>query len=324
MSPRAVKVERGLGKGGKEVAKVERGLGKGGKEVAKVEPGLTQSGEEAVELPLSAEVMAQAGSENFPVASRLLPRRQRRHLLAIYGFARLVDEIGDESSGDREAALRWIAEDLDRAYLGQARHPLLVTLASTVRACGLPREPFERLIEANRRDQRVARYATWSELLGYCELSANPVGELVLGVFGLADAERVGLSDAVCTALQVVEHLQDVAEDLACGRIYLPGEDRERFGVSEAALAAPHASAAVRALIAHEAHRAALLLDTGQALVNTLRGRPRLAVAAFVAGGRAALGAIAAAGYDVLAGPPRASRGALLAALPRTLREARR
>jgi squalene synthase HpnC len=193
-----------------------------------------------------------------------------------------------------------------------------------VRACGLPREPFERLIEANLQDQRVTRYATWPDLLGYCRLSADPVGELVLSVFGRADAERVRLSDAVCTALQVIEHLQDVAEDLARGRIYLPGEDIERFGVGEAALAAPHASAAVRALIAHEAARAAQLLDTGQPLVATLHGRPRLAVAAFVAGGRAALGAIAAADYDVLAGPPTASRGALLSALARTLREVRR
>ncbi|MGH3048846.1 MAG: squalene/phytoene synthase family protein, partial [Gaiellaceae bacterium] len=187
--------------------------------------------------------MARAGNENFPVASRLLPRRQRRHLLALYGFARLVDEIGDEAGGDREAALRWVAEDLDRAFRGRARHPLLVELSFTVRACGLPREPFERLIEANVQDQRVLRYSSWTDLLGYCELSANPVGELVLGVFGLRTRERVRLSDAVCSALQLVEHLQDVAEDLARGRIYLPAEDLQRFEVSEAALAAPHASA---------------------------------------------------------------------------------
>jgi squalene synthase HpnC len=285
---------------------------------------LRSSGRAAAPLPLRAEVMGKAGRENFPVASRLLPRRERRHLLALYGFARFVDDVGDEAPGDREAALRWIAEDLDRAYLGRARHPLLVELSRTVRECDLPREPFERLIEANVQDQRVARYASWTDLLGYCELSANPVGELVLGVFGLATLERVRLSDAVCTALQVVEHLQDVAEDLARGRIYIPGEDLERFGVGEAALAAPHASAAVQALIAYECDRARLLLDTGQVLIDTLRGRVRLAVAAFVAGGRSALDAIAAADFDVLAGPPTASGGARVYALLRTLREVRR
>jgi squalene synthase HpnC len=285
---------------------------------------LERSANATGQLPPRAEVMAHARNENFPVASRLLPRPQRRHLLALYGFARLVDQIGDEAPGDREAALRWISEDLDRAYLGRARQPLLVELSLTVRACGLPREPFERLIEANVQDQRVARYASWTDLLGYCELSANPVGELVLGVFGLRTPERVRLSDAVCTALQLVEHLQDVAEDLARGRIYLPEEDLRRFAVSEAALAAPHASAAVRALIAFEVARARLLLDTGQVLINTLRGRPRLAVAAFLAGGRSTLDAIVKADYDVLAGAPTATRQARLYALLQTLREVRR
>jgi squalene synthase HpnC len=285
---------------------------------------LEQNADVTAQLPPRADVMAQARNENFPVASRLLPRRQRRHLLALYGFARLVDQIGDEAPGDREAALRWIAEDLDRAYLGRARQPLLAELSLTVRACRLPREPFERLIEANMQDQRVARYASWTDLLGYCELSANPVGELVLGVFGLRTPERVRLSDAVCTALQLVEHLQDVAEDLARGRIYLPAEDLRRFEVSETALAAAHASAPVRALIAYEVARARLLLDTGQVLINTLRGRPRLAVAAFIAGGRSTLDAIVKADYDVLAGPPSATRRARLAALLATLREVRR
>src|SRR5205823_12115026 len=120
---------------------------------------------------------------------------------------------------------------LHRVFDGAPHHPLLQRLALTVNACALPRQPFLRLIEANRRDQLTKTYATFDELLGYCDLSANPVGELVLHVFRAATPERIELSDRVCTALQLVEHWQDVAEDCRRGRIYLPAEDLERFGV---------------------------------------------------------------------------------------------
>ncbi len=123
---------------------------------------------------------------------------------------------------DKLAALDWVEGELQRAYAGEARHPLLVRLQGTVRACALPREPFLRLIEANRVDQRVTRYETWEQLLGYCHLSADPVGELVLGVFGTATPERVALSDRICTALQLAEHWQDVAEDLRAGASTCP------------------------------------------------------------------------------------------------------
>src|SRR5437867_1401823 len=147
--------------------------------------------------PAPAEVMARAQGENFPVASRLLPRRVRAHLLAIYGFARLVDELGDAAPGDRMAALDWLEAELDRAFEGSAQHPLLVRLQRTLRDCALPREPFARLIDANRIDQRVERYDTWEQLRGYCALSANPVGELVLRVLGAATPERIALSDSI-------------------------------------------------------------------------------------------------------------------------------
>jgi len=182
--------------------------------------------------PAPAEVMARAQGENFPVASRLLPRRHRSHLLAIYGFARLVDELGDSAQGDRLAALDWIERDLGRAYAGRAEHPLMIALQRTLRECALPREPFARLIEANRTDQRVARYQSWEQLRGYCALSANPVGELVLRVFGKATPARIALSDSICTALQLIEHCQDVAEDFAAGRIYLPREELTRCGLA--------------------------------------------------------------------------------------------
>jgi squalene synthase HpnC len=275
--------------------------------------------------PGAEEVMARAETENFPVASRVLPRRSREHLLAVYGFARLVDELGDTAPGDRLAALDWLELELTRAYEGEAVHPLMRRLTATVQACALPRGPFERLIEANRVDQRVARYETWEQLRGYCALSANPVGEIVLGVFGAATPARVALSDEICTALQLAEHCQDVAEDYAAGRVYLPAEDLASFdcdpdgvGFGEPIQQGPD-RAALRDVIAFEVERARRLLDQGAPLIGQLRGRERLAVAAFSAGGRSALGAIERAGYDVLAGAPRASKPQRLAALVATL-----
>jgi squalene synthase HpnC len=265
--------------------------------------------------------MARAQSENFSVASRALPRRVRRHLLAIYGFARLADELGDELRGDRLAALDWLEGELERAYAGEAEHPLLLSLQATLASCRLPREPFLALIEANRVDQRVSRYRTWEQLLGYCRLSANPVGELVLGVLGMADPQRIALSNSICTALQLTEHWQDVAEDLARGRVYLPAEDLARLGCTEDDLRGAHAGERLRGVIALEVARTRELLDRGAPLLRTLHGRPKLAVAAFIAGGRAALGAIERAGWDVLAGPPRAGRGRRLQAFAAVLAE---
>jgi squalene synthase HpnC len=270
-------------------------------------------------LPAAKAVLARAPSENFPVASRLLPRRVRSHLLAIYGYARLVDELGDSSDGDRLAELDWLERELDRAFAGNAEHPLLIALAATLRECALPREPFLRLIEANRLDQRLSSYETWEQLRCYCALSADPVGELVLDVFGCATPARIELSDSICTALQLTEHCQDVAEDLARGRVYMPSEDLERFGCTAADLASTHAGPSLRGLVAFEVARARGLLAEGAPLIGELRGRARLAVAAFAAGGRAALDAIERAGSDVLAGPPRAARSRRLLAFAATL-----
>jgi squalene synthase HpnC len=261
-------------------------------------------------LPGESAVLPLSEQENFSVAARVLGRETRDHLLAIYGFARLVDQLGDEAAGDRLALLDRLAEELDRVYDGEPSHPLMRRLAVTVHARDLPRGPFDRLIQANRRDQQQSAYATFADLAGYCDLSANPVGELVLHVFGVATPERIELSDRVCTALQLVEHWQDVAEDFGRGRVYLPQEDLERFGVSRADLAAAETGPALRELMRFEVARARELLDGGAPLVGTLRGRARFAVAGYVGGGRANLDAIVAAGHDVLSGPPKASGGA--------------
>jgi squalene synthase HpnC len=262
-------------------------------------------------LPDENAVLPLAAQENFPVAARVLGRETARHLMAIYGFARLVDQLGDEVEGDRLAQLDVLAADLDRVYSGAPEHPIMRTLQVSVRERNLPRGPFDRLIAANRRDQVQAAYATFDDLVDYCTLSANPVGELVLYVFEMATPDRIALSDRVCTALQLVEHWQDVAEDFERGRVYLPAEDRLRFGVVEADLSAGATGPALRKLMAFEVAQARTLVDEGAPLIGTLRGRARFAVAGYVGGGRANAEAIAATGYDVLAGPPKASKLAI-------------
>jgi squalene synthase HpnC len=253
-----------------------------------------------------------AQAENFAVASRLLPRRQRDHLLALYGFARLADDIGDESEGDRLAELDWLEGELGRAFAGTATHPVLVRLQPTIEACHLDRRPFLDLIEANRLDQVVSSYASWTDLLAYCTLSANPVGRLVLAVFDSVTPERIRWSDDICTALQVVEHLQDVGEDARRGRVYLPADDLDRAGCARADLLGPVATRELQAVVAELSERAGDLLRSGSPLARSLHGRPRWAVAGFTAGGLAALDAIASADHDVLAHSVRPRRADVL------------
>lgn len=244
--------------------------------------------------------------ENFAVASRVLPNRARRHLIGFYGFARFTDEIGDSYAGDRLAALDWLEDETRRALNGDASsaHPLVGPAAMSVRQLGLGGRPLFDLIEANRRDQTVHSCPTFEELLGYCALSANPVGRLVLGAFGYTDERRAALSDGICTGLQLVEHWQDVREDAVAGRIYIPETDLARFQVDPAELVGTGpASPRLRALMVFEVARARRWLRLGSPLVATLRGRARFAVAGFVAGGHAALDRVAAADFDVLACP---------------------
>lgn len=278
-----------------------------------------------------------AAGENFPVAPFFLPQAWRDDLMAVYGFARLVDDIGDgdlapggadarllrvspEEAEDRLVLLDAFEADLHRVFDSTPHHPLLRRLQPTVRRADLTAEPFLGLIAANRQDQLIKRYETYDDLVAYCELSANPVGRLVLSVTGTSTPERIRRSDSVCTALQIVEHLQDVAEDLGRDRIYLPAQDMKRFHVQEADLATATAGASVRALVAYEAERALHLLNEGTPLVGSVHGRLKLLLAGFVAGGRAAIRAIAAAEYDVLPGPPKPGKLQLLREVGVTLR----
>jgi squalene synthase HpnC len=269
-------------------------------------------------------------AENFPVALRVLPARVRTRLQTVYDVVRTIDDLGDEAAGDRVAELHAFADDLGTVWLPDGtgpRAPVLRRLVPVVRDGGLPQEPFDRLIAANLQDQQVMRYRTWDELLGYCALSAEPIGRLVLAVFEV-DAPPGGAveraADQVSTALQLLEHWQDVAEDRDRGRVYLPLEDLDRFGITNTSdvagdavgedrhdqgdLWSAGASPALRRLIAHETARAVALLDEGAAVVRTLHGWARLAVAGYVAGGRAAADALRRAEWDVLAGSPAARR----------------
>ncbi|MBM7167798.1 squalene synthase HpnC [Streptomyces sp. G44] len=287
------------------------------------------------DLPLrdASAVLDKAAHENFPVAPFFLPRAWREELMAVYGVVRLIDDIGDSDlapgagharclgvdPADARDPLRLldaVEADIGTLFVdGAAAHPLVRALAPAAERGVLTPAPFLALIAANRQDQHVSRYETYDDLVAYCALSANPIGRLVLAITGTATPERLRRSDAVCTGLQIVEHIQDVAEDLRRDRVYLPLEDMSLFHVSEADLAAPTAGASVRALVAYETERARGLLNEGTPLVGSVHGRLKLLLAGFVAGGRAAVQAIAAAGHDVLPGPPKPTK-------PRLLREA--
>jgi phytoene/squalene synthetase len=286
-------------------------------------------------------VLGRAAGENFPVALRILPPALRHHLLAVYGYARFVDQLGDDYAGDRLAALDWLDGEVAAALDSvEGIDPLVGRAVRTVVEVGADPQLLRDLIEANRRDQQVTRYATYEDLLDYCRYSANPVGRLVLAIFtaaagaggpggirpvripGLtASPERDAQSDAVCTALQLAEHLQDVAEDAAAGRVYLPVEDLERFDVDAAELAggAP-ASSSLRALMAFEVWRARRLVDEGRPLAAGLSGWSRLAITAFIAGGDAALDAVADSGFDPLTATPRPQPSRLAFNFARTWR----
>ena len=243
-----------------------------------------------------AAVSRRARGENFPVASLLFPRELRPHLRAIYGYCRLVDILGDE-----------LEREVEACYEGEPSWEVMTVLQPTIRACDLPREPFLRLIEANRMDQRISQYATWADLKHYCVHSADPVGRLVLGVLGRGEPELVALSDDVCTGLQLVNFLQDVPRDLALGRIYLPAADRACFGV----IKLDEPSVPLKRLLWYEAERARGLLGSGEELGRRLGGRVGRAVAVFARGGLAALEALERADWDVFNGRPRPSRARL-------------
>jgi squalene synthase HpnC len=267
-----------------------------------------------VEIPpvlaeFAARSAAQMSAENFPVALRLLPHQPRARLAQVYAYARFVDDVGDEAPGDRLALLDIVEQQVLALRTGRPRLAPVAALLPLVVEHGLPIQPLLDLIEANRVDQHTVRYPSFDALLGYCRLSAAPVGQLVLHIAGRANAANIADSDVVCAALQVLEHCQDVGEDARSGRIYLPGGELAAAGVPEDGLLAVTTAPPLRRVVAAQVARAEDMLRAGRPLVRRLSGWARLAVAGYVAGGIATAEALRAADYEVLArhvGPSKA------------------
>jgi len=254
--------------------------------------------------------LAETHYENFHVASWFLPQRFRPHFHTIYAYCRVSDDLGDEV-GNPEASLAlldlWGAE-LDACYRGETRHPVFVALAETIRACGIPKEPFADLLVAFRQDQTVTRYATMDDVLAYCRCSANPVGRIVLYACGYRDDERFALSDQTCSALQLANFWQDVHSDFLRGRIYIPREDMDRFGVEEEMIAAARFTPAFRELMHHEVDYARQMLHSGLPLLRMVDSELALDLDLFSQGGLAILRAIERQDYNVLRARPAISR----------------
>jgi squalene synthase HpnC len=245
--------------------------------------------------------VAQTHYENFTVASLLLPRRLVPHFHAVYAYCRWSDDLADETAGG-ETALRlidWWRQELLACYHGQPTHPVMVALRETIRRFAIPAQPFLDLLVAFEADQRQKRYDTFAQLLHYCRYSANPVGHLVLYLFECFDADRAALADEICTGLQLANFWQDVARDFAIGRVYLPQEDRDRFGYSERDLLSRSCTPAFRDLMRFEVNRTHEYFKRGQELLPRLPREVRVDVDLFIRGGRAILHAIERLDYDV-------------------------
>jgi squalene synthase HpnC len=255
--------------------------------------------------------VARAHYENFTVVSALLPRRLVRHFHAVYAYCRWSDDLADETAGGQVALdlLSWWRGELLTCYRGTPTHPVTVALRETIRRFDIPSEPFLDLLSAFEQDQVVKRYDTFAQLRDYCRRSADPVGRLVLYLFGCFSPERAALSDEVCTGLQLANFWQDVARDLAIGRVYLPREDRDRFGYTDGDLEARRFTPAFRELMRFEVERAHGYFDRGAELLPLLPREARVDVDLFVAGGRAILRAVERQGYDVWTRRPEVGKG---------------
>ncbi len=246
--------------------------------------------------------LARSHYENFTIASWLMPREMRPHMYAIYAYARMADDFADEHH-DLAMLDDWERE-LDSAYAGTPRHPVFIALADTVRRFDIPREPFQDLLTAFRSDVDFKGFETLDDLLGYSRYSANPVGRLVLFLFGYRNAERQHLSDLVCSGLQLANFWQDVAVDLGKGRIYLPRRDMERFGVTANDLAARTSSSEFRDLMRHEVEVARAMLTQGSELHRLVDKRLSRDILMFAGGGMAILRAIVRIDYDMFRSRP--------------------
>jgi len=276
-------------------------------DLAQVEGHLTYTQDQARQY---CEQLAKSHYENFTVGSLFIPKNLRRHMYNIYAYCRFSDDLGDEL-GSKEESLHQLnawEKELEACYRGKATHPIFIALSETILEFDIPKEPFLRLITAFKQDQLKTRYQTFQEVLGYCENSANPVGHLVLYLFGYRDAHRQALSDFTCTALQLANFWQDVKRDYKISRIYIPLEDMERFGVLETDFERSHATFAIKQLLKFQVERTKGLFEQGYPLVREVKGLLKIDLRAFTEGGLAVLKGIEKLDYDVLVERPVVSR----------------
>jgi squalene synthase HpnC len=265
------------------------------------------------------ERLAKSHYENFSVATWFLPERLRPHFYSVYAYCRISDDLGDEVGDPQKSLLlldEWEAE-LDACYDGDPRHPVFVALRETIRACDVPKQPFADLLKAFRQDQRVVRYETFDDLLGYCRYSADPVGRLVLYICGYRDAERQALSDYTCTALQLANFWQDISVDYAKGRIYLPLEDLRRFRVAESDIAQKQNTPAFCEMMKFEVERARDWFRQGLPLIGKVNRELAIDLDLFSRGGLEILNAIEQQGFAVLGNRPAISKSRKLGLVAR-------
>jgi squalene synthase HpnC len=257
------------------------------------------------------EKIARTHYENFTVVSGFMPAELKQHMFNVYAYCRWSDDLGDEIPDPALAvqALEWWRGELNDCYAGRPGHPVFVALKETIDRFEIPAEPFHHLLDAFVQDQTIKRFPTYNDLLYYCERSANPVGRLVLYLFGFGDAERQRLSDATCTALQLTNFWQDVTVDWPKGRVYLPLDDMARFGATEEQIAAGRCSPEFRELMQFEVDRARRLFAQGLPLLYMVPKRLRLDLELFTRGGEEILSLIESQGFDVLTSRPKLSKG---------------
>ena len=265
------------------------------------------------------ERLARAHYENFSVATWFLPKRLRQHFFNVYAYCRISDDLGDET-GDRATSLQLLDEwetELNACYAGSPRHPVFVALAGTVREFDIPKHEFSDLLTAFRQDQKITRYETFDDLLGYCRNSANPVGHLVLYLCGYRDEERQRLSDFTCTGLQLANFWQDVSTDYDKGRVYLPLEDLRCFGITEEDISTARNTAPFCEMMRFEVQRAREWFERGFPLVGKVSRELAIDIELFGRGGQEILNAIERQGYAVLGNRPAISKSRKLALVAR-------
>jgi len=256
--------------------------------------------------------LATSHYENFPLVSWLLPKRLHAHFYSLYAFCRWADDLGDEIDDTHRSLelLDWWRTELEACYRGECRHPVFVALRSTIEDKNIPIGPFLDLISAFEQDQTVHEYDTFEQLLDYCTRSANPVGRLLNHLWSKSSDSSLEWSDSICTGLQLTNFWQDVERDLRIGRVYLPREDREKFGVTLEMLESRRSTPEFIALMKFEVDRAREFLISGASVIEQLPLLIQIDIELFAAGGLCILDRIRKIGYRVLDQRPVVSRSA--------------